>query len=40
MYKELQTLRGRQIETHALEAPSLSNMDMENYMVINDVIPT
>lgn len=35
----MRTLRGRQRKTHALEVPSLSEMDMDNYMTINDIVP-
>lgn len=36
IYKELQKLRGVQRETHALDAPSLFELDAENYMVLSD----
>lgn len=40
MYKELQTLRGRQRETHALDTLSISEIDTEKYMAINEGIQT
>ena len=36
MYQELQRLKSRQRETHTLNAPSLYNVDPENFMVSMD----
>ena len=36
MYQELQRLKSRQRETHTLDAPSLDNVDPENFMVSMD----
>lgn len=40
MYKELHNLRIKQKDTHALDVPSFFELDTDNYMVFNNVIPT